>query len=183
MRKNDIVSLQKRDHTRLLELMSRYEGAGQVARKALYVDIVQLVTTHAFGEEAVLFPTARWTLPNGEALTAAIEARHQKVNDLMKELDHVAPGEAPFEQRVTAVFELLREDLTIEEEYLLPALAERLGHRGLSVVGRLWLAIRRTAPNRPHPRVSRRPPGNVLAALPLAIYDRLRRSFERASWG
>jgi hypothetical protein len=34
--------------------------------------------------------------------------------------------------------------------------------------------VRRIAPTRAHPIVARRPPGNVLAALPLALLDRCR---------
>ena len=36
----------------------------------------------------------------------------------------------------------------------------------------MWEAVRRTAPTRPHPVVSRRPPGNALAAVPLTVLDR-----------
>lgn len=39
--------------------------------------------------------------------------------------------------------------------------------------------IRRTAPTRPHPVVARRPPGNVLSALPLSVIDRTRDALDR----
>jgi hypothetical protein len=37
-----------------------------------------------------------------------------------------------------------------------------------------WEVVRRTAPTRAHPVVARRPPGNVAAAVPLSVLDRLR---------
>ena len=41
-------------------------------------------------------------------------------------------------------------------------------------VGRQWELVRRISPTRPHPVVSRRPPGQVLSALPLTVLDRAR---------
>lgn len=53
------------------------------------------------------------------------------------------------------------------------------GH--LIVLGAAWESVRRTAPTRPHPVVARRPPGNVIAALPLTVIDRLRDQLDRLS--
>jgi hypothetical protein len=44
-----------------------------------------------------------------------------------------------------------------------------------------WELVRGTAPTRPHPVVTRRPPGNVLAALPLTGIDRSRDTLETAA--
>ena len=55
---------------------------------------------------------------------------------------------------------------------LLPNLQEKLSPRQSRMLGIAWAAVRRIAPTRPHPVVARRPPGNVLSALPLTILDR-----------
>jgi hypothetical protein len=169
----DIASLQRQDHTRLLDLMRQYEAAAQPAKPALYGAIAQLVTTHAFAEETVLFPAARRSVDRGGALTAQIEAKHQRINEIMLQLEDDKPGDPVFEGRVAELFALLRDDLSREEDELLPALASGLSAAKLRATGLAWRAIKAIAPNRPHPRVSRRPPGNALAAVPLAIYDRL----------
>lgn len=57
---------------------------------------------------------------------------------------------------------------------LLPSLQRRVSVLRLRQLGLLWECVRRTAPTRPHPVVSRRPPGNVVAALPLTLIDRSR---------
>ena len=44
-----------------------------------------------------------------------------------------------------------------------------------------WEFVRRTAPTRTHPIVSRRPPGQTLSALPLSLTDRLRDSLDLAA--
>jgi hypothetical protein len=70
--------------------------------------------------------------------------------------------------------EVLRQDVRDEEDELLPRLQEAVGPTRLRQLGLAWEVVRRTAPTRPHPVVSRRPPGNALAALPLTVLDRSR---------
>ncbi|MGY3555400.1 hemerythrin domain-containing protein [Williamsia sp. R60] len=74
-----------------------------------------------------------------------------------------------------------REDVRDEEDVLLPKLQDKVSPKQLRQIGIQWEVVRRTAPTRPHPVVARRPPGNVLAALPLTILDRGRDQLDRAS--
>jgi hypothetical protein len=174
----NIVTLQRKDHERMERLLHRYEISSS-AKARIYAQIVQLVTTHAFAEETVLFPAARRLLPPTDELTRDIESKHQQVNNLMIEMQGMQPGAAGFEDRAATLFSLLRADAREEEDQLLTALAGATDERHLRSIGATWAVARITAPNRPHPGVSRRPPGNVLAGLPLAIYDRVRKLFER----
>jgi hypothetical protein len=70
--------------------------------------------------------------------------------------------------------EVLQEDVRDEEDKLLPRLQMKVTGAQLRRLGIAWDVVRRVSPTRPHPIVSRRPPGNVLSALPLAILDRWR---------
>ena len=56
-----------------------------------------------------------------------------------------------------------------------------LSAQQLRRLGLLWEAVRRTAPTRPHAVVSRRPPGNVVSGLPLAVIDRSRDALDRSA--
>lgn len=173
----NIVTLQRSDHERMERLLHSYEIGGNRARA--YARIVRFVSTHAFAEENVLFPAARRLLPATDSLTHDIEGKHQQVKNLMIEMQGMAPGEAAFEDRAATLFALLRADAREEEDELLPRLAAATDERHLRSLGVAWAAARFTAPNRPNPSVSRRPPGSVLAGLPLAIYERVRRWLER----
>jgi hypothetical protein len=53
------------------------------------------------------------------------------------------------------------------------------GPRRLRLIGWQWELVRRISPTRPHPVVSRRPPGQVLSALPLTVLDRARDLLQR----
>lgn len=76
---------------------------------------------------------------------------------------------------------VLREDVRDEEDELLPRLQDALDVRRLRLLGVAWETVRRMAPTRPHPVVSRRPPGNTLAAFPLTVLDRSRDALESSA--
>src|SRR4051812_32522938 len=76
-------------------------------------------------------------------------------------------------------FAVLDHDVRTEEDELLPRMQELLGPRRLRLIGWQWELVRRISPTRPHPVVSRRPPGQVLSALPLTVLDRARDLLQR----
>jgi hemerythrin superfamily protein len=169
-----VLTRQKKDHIvldGLLDALGRTTGDTQddVLRR-----IYRLVFSHAFAEEAVLWLVMRRVLPDGHALTLDVEREHQEVNELVTRLEtmgHDDPGRAAVLDRLVAV---LREDVRDEEDALFPRLQESVDRRQLRRLGVAWEVVRRTAPTRAHPVVARRPPGNVLAAVPLSLIDRLR---------
>jgi hypothetical protein len=116
----------------------------------------------------------RRVLPDGEALTLAVEREHQEVNELVTRLERMPLDDPERPGVLDRLAVVLREDVRDEEDVLLPRLQEAVSRRRLRQLGLAWEAVRRTAPTRPHPVVSRRPPGNALAALPLTMLDRSR---------
>lgn len=177
-----ILTRQKRDHERLDRLLHRLDrSAPGVDEQAALRAIARLVFPHAFAEEAVLWPEARRVLPDGEALTLQVENEHQEVNELWTSLEGLPSGSTDRSAVLDRLAAVLREDVRDEEDELLPRLQDAVGVRRLQVLGVAWEAVRRTAPTRPHPVVSRRPPGNALAALPLTVLDRSRDALELAA--
>jgi hemerythrin superfamily protein len=172
--RSSVLARQKRDHIRLDALLQRLAAAPVERQKAVLLDIYRLVFPHAFAEEAVLWPVMRRVLPDGHALTLQVEREHQQINELVTELEALEPGTPTHQQVLTGVVDLLQEDVRDEEDMLLPRLRERLTASQLRLLGIAWEAVRAIAPTRAHPIVSRRPPGNVLSALPLALLDRCR---------
>src|SRR5215207_6495744 len=175
-----VLVRQRRDHAELDRLIERYHGADDASRDDVLQQTWRLVFPHAFAEEAVLRPTVRATVEDGEALTARVELEHQRINELVAELDTTTPSAPGFHERLETVFALLRTDAREEEDELLARLRDVADDAELVRLGRKWEAVRRTAPTRAHPVVSRRPPGNALAALPLSLVDRVRDALDRA---
>lgn len=174
-----IVELQRKDHERLDELLTEYETGDAASRPQTYQSILTLVTTHAFAEESVLFPAARRLVKTGEITTGDIEAKHQRINELMTEMASWEPGMPEFDQRCTELFPLLRADVREEEDVLLTALGSATDDRRMRAIGAAWAMAKAIAPNRPHPGIPRRPPGNLLAAVPMTVTDRVRRAVAR----
>jgi hemerythrin superfamily protein len=170
-----ILTRQKRDHERLDALLDRLSRSAPGAEeRAVLHSIARLVFPHAFAEESVLWPQARRLLPDGEALTLEVEREHQEVNELWTSLEHLPFGSTARRDTLARLAAVLRQDVRDEEDELLPRLQYAVGAGRLRALGLAWEVVRRTAPTRPHPVVSRRPPGNVLAALPLTVIDRTR---------
>jgi hemerythrin superfamily protein len=172
--RGSILVRQKRDHVRLDGLLERLSEVPANRQDAVLLEIYRLVFPHAFAEETVLWPAIRRLLPDGQALTLRVELEHQQINALVTELERLEPGSPAHEQRLIRIVELLREDVWDEEDALLPRLQAKLTPPQLRLLGTAWEIVRAIAPTRAHPIVSRRPPGNVLSALPLALLDRLR---------
>jgi len=96
---------------------------------------------------------------------------HQQINELVARLETLEHGSAERQELLSRLVTLLRDDVRDEEDLLLPSLQAKLTFAQLRRLRIAWEAVRRTAPTRAHPIVSRRPPGNVISALPLSLID------------
>jgi hemerythrin superfamily protein len=100
--------------------------------------VARLVFTHAFAEEAVLFPAARRVLPEGDPLTLRIESDHQEVDDVVSDLDGSSRSDPDHAGLVERAFAVLDHDVRTEEDELLPRLQQLLSRRRLQVLGLGW---------------------------------------------
>jgi hemerythrin superfamily protein len=169
-----VLARQRRDHVRLARLLDQLDGTTGPAQEDVLHRINRLVFAHAFAEETVLWPVLRRTLPDGDALTLRVEKEHQEVNELVTALERDGLDHEERPARLARLTEVLREDVRDEEDVLFPRLQEALDPAELRRLGWQWEVARRVSPTRPHPTVSRRPPGNALSGLPLTVLDRTR---------
>jgi hemerythrin superfamily protein len=169
-----VLARQRRDHIELDRLLQELDATTGAAQEEVLTRIDRLVFSHAFAEETVLWPVLRRVLPDGDELTLRVEKEHQEVNELVTALERDGADDARRPARLGRLVEVLREDVRDEEDVLFPRLQERLGAQELRRLGLQWELMRRISPTRPHPTVSRRPPGNALSGLPLSILDRTR---------
>jgi hypothetical protein len=169
-----VLSRQRRDHVRLHQLLEELQSCDPYKSGPLLICLYRLVFPHAFAEEAVLWPVIRRLLPDGNALTLQVEREHQRINELVTRLEATPPGSEEWRAVLDGVIPLLLQDIRDEEDALLPRLQQVLSPRQLRLLGAQWELVRAIAPTRCHPIVSRRPPGNVLSALPLSLIDRVR---------
>ncbi|PQP17298.1 hemerythrin domain-containing protein [Rhodococcus opacus] len=176
-----VLVRQRRDHYHLEQLLQQVSASAGADRQDALTDLCRLVFPHAFAEEAVLWPLLRRTVADGATLTLRVEQEHQQINELFTRLEQVDPEPSEHATLFAQITDLLRQDVRDEEDVLLPRLQQTLGVDALRRAGRVWEIVRRTAPTRPHPVVSRRPPGNAVAALPLTGIDRARDRCDRVA--
>jgi hemerythrin superfamily protein len=169
-----VLVRQRDDHIELDRLLQELDGTTGPAQQEVLNRIDRLVFSHAFAEETVLWPVLRRVLPDGDALTLQVEKEHQEVNELVSALEADGPDDPRRPVRLARLVEVLREDVRDEEDVLFPRLQEAVPADELRRLGRRWEIMRRISPTRPHPTVSRRPPGNALSGLPLSVLDRTR---------
>jgi hypothetical protein len=174
-----ILVRQRRDHAVLERLLDQLPNSHGGNHEFVLRQICRLVFSHAFAEEAVLWPALRQVGADGEGLTAQVEREHQQITELVSRLDNSNPQDPGRDLLLEQTIALLRQDVRDEEDELLPRLQAALTSRQLRRIGLVWELVRRTAPTRAHPIVARRPPGNVLAALPLSLIDRSRDGLDR----
>jgi hypothetical protein len=167
-----VLSRQKGDHIELHRLLGKLQAASPDEAGPLLIDMYRVVFPHAFAEEAVLWPAMRRALPDGHELTLRVEKEHQEINELVMRLEAVPRGSPEWRSLLERVISLLLQDVRDEEDALLPRLQQALGADQLRLLGAQWALVRAIAPTRCHPMVSRRPPGNILSALPLSLLDR-----------
>ena len=176
-----VLTRQRRDHVELDRLLHRLAATTGEEQDEVLTQIWRLVFPHAYAEETVLWPALRAIAPDGEQLTLQVEQEHQEINELVTALEKTPHGAPRRTELLERVITLLRQDVRDEEDLLLPRLQQVLTLSQLRRLGLSWELVRRSAPTRPHPVVSRRPPGNVISALPLAVLDRSRDRLDRAA--
>jgi hemerythrin superfamily protein len=172
--RGSVLVRQRADHEQLDRLLHELDGATGTAQEEVLARIDRLVFSHAFAEETVLWPVLRRVLPDGDALTLQVEKEHQEVNELVSTLERDGLDHPDRPARLARLVEVLREDVRDEEDVLFPRLQEAVSAEELRRLGRRWEVMRRLSPTRPHPTVSRRPPGNAFSGLPLSVVDRTR---------
>lgn len=178
--RGSLLVRQREDHAVLDGLLQEVAGTQGAEQDEVLTRLGRLVFPHAYAEETVVWPVLRAALPDGEELTLRNEQEHQRINEVFSTLDRTPAGEArgPL---LAELDRLLRLDARDEEDLLLPRLQQALTPLQLRRLGRTWAVVRRTAPTRPHAVVSRRPPGNVVSGLPLALLDRSRDRLDRTA--
>ena len=169
-----VLVKQRNDHAELDVLLARLRTAKGPEQDAAVTRVCRLVFTHAFAEESVLWPALRRSLPDGEELTVQVEREHQEITEVVAALERSGRSTPERDELIERAVALLDEDVRDEEDVLFPRLQAALEPGDLRRLGRQWQLVRHISPTRSHPVVSRRPPGNVLAALPLSALDRTR---------
>lgn len=110
-----VLVRQRRDHEELEALLEELERSPCEAQPQVLRRVWRLAFSHAFAEEAVLWPALRRHVDDGDQLTLRIEQEHQAICALAVEIEELDPTHDEWAAKVAAVAELLRTDARDEE--------------------------------------------------------------------
>lgn len=123
----DVIDLLTQDHRTIGLLAQQLEDTEQPAQlRDLYVQLVEELAAHESAEQLVVFPALRAALPTVESEAHARMGEHEEINDLLAEMQTLAPAGLAFRKRASAVLLDLQRHFAAEEESLFPRLRAAL---------------------------------------------------------
>lgn len=158
----DITSLIKRDHTEIKHLFSRWESTKDDERFHIGHEFIRAVSVHSAAEEIILYGEF-YQLPGGDKMRENSLQEHQKVKELLYELDSAKTAHDPqYEHSFRQVMKELNDHIKEEEEVVLPLFERHLSKERLRNLGSTFETTRSVVPTRPHPSA---PTGRVSEAI------------------
>ncbi|KAF9481768.1 HHE domain-containing protein [Pholiota conissans] len=136
------------------------------------------VARHAVGEELVVYPLMEKHLGvKGKQLADNDRADHQKVKELLAQLESYDAGSSEHAALLQSVVELLRPHNDSEEKNDLPLLLKAISADDSAAAARSFKRTKKFAPTRAHPGAPDKPPFETVAGLMTAPIDKLKDLF------
>ena len=145
----DAIVLLKDDHKKVERLFKQFEKAGEGAhrtKRKLVDQVIAELTTHAYIEETLFYPTARAAVPEtGEHVLESVE-EHHVVAWMLSELARMDPADERFDAKMSVLMENVRHHVEEEEQEWFPQVREAMGRKDLRDLGEKMEAARGDAP-------------------------------------
>ncbi|MBM0277168.1 alpha/beta hydrolase fold domain-containing protein [Micromonospora tarensis] len=167
----DIDHLIADDHAVVARLFEHLE-AGRGDRRTLADQVGFNLALHADAEERTLYPQMAHAGEEQESRHARDE--HHAAKQQLVILDRTEPGSGEFEQALSTLMADIRQHVAEEEGQFLPGFREAVGADEMSRLGGEFLAAKRAAPTRAHPRAPSSGGGHALADPAAAVLDKAR---------
>jgi hemerythrin superfamily protein len=177
--RRDVIDVLTHDHREVEGMFAELEKlpAGHAERRKVVDQVTMELVRHAVAEEQYLYPAARRFLPDGDEVADKELRDHAKVEELLKELERLDPGDAEFDIRTAQLMTSVREHVLDEESNLFPRLATAASGEELLDLGDKVTRAKKLAPTRAHPSAPDTPPLNKLLAPGAGLVDRIRDAF------
>ncbi|MEU7825196.1 hemerythrin domain-containing protein [Catellatospora sp. NPDC049133] len=148
----DAITMLKDDHKVVEKLFKEFEKAGDAAyaKKRKIVDqVIAELTTHAYIEESLFYPTARKAAPEtGEHVLESVE-EHHVVAWMLNELKNTDPRDERFDAKMTVLMENVRHHVKEEEQEWFPEVRKAMSRGDLKELGAKMEAAKSKAPSDP----------------------------------
>jgi hemerythrin superfamily protein len=148
----DAITLLKDDHRKVERLFKQFEKTGARAhrtKRRIVDQVIAELTTHAYIEETLLYPTARAAVPEtGEHVLESVE-EHHVVAWILSELVRTDPTDERFDAKMTVLMENVRHHVEEEEQEWFPQVRAAMSRKDLRDLGEKLEAAKSGAPSDP----------------------------------
>lgn len=147
----DAIVMLKADHKVVEGLFKQFEKAGDdpAGKRAIVEQVIEELTTHAYIEETLFYPTARQAAPETtEHVLESIEEHHVVVW-MMSELANTDASDERFDAKMAVLMENVRHHVQEEEKEWFPQVRKAMGRAALQDLGARMAAARSQAPADP----------------------------------
>ncbi len=151
---SDPVLALENDHQRAAQLFQSFSGAEPEERTDILREIVRELSVHAVVEEKEVYPLVRQVLPEGDRLADEAEADHQRMKEVLADLDGADGSDPDVESRVDELQAEMMAHVEEERAEILQQLRWTLAPEEFTRLGERVEEARKNAPTRPHPRTS-----------------------------
>ncbi|HET6500742.1 MAG TPA: hemerythrin domain-containing protein [Amycolatopsis sp.] len=169
----NIIAELTADHREVEGMFAKFQALepGEHSRRREVADeFTAELVRHSVAEEQHLYPAVREHVPGGGPIADKEVADHEKVEQLLKDLERADTANPDFDTVAAKVIAEVTAHVKDEEENLFPALLEACTQDYLFELGEKIRQAKKTAPTRPHPNA----PDNKLATTGAGLADRMR---------
>jgi hemerythrin superfamily protein len=170
----DVVDLLLEQHDEIRSLFSQLETAQGRAKQELFEDLVRLLAVHESAEEAVVHPTARRKLEDGEQVVESRLREEDEAKHALAELYDLGVDHPEFDSKLAMLAQAVTQHAMREESEEFLRLRQTVEPDQLRRMAGAVKAAEAVAPTRPHPAAGESAMANLLAGPPLAVFDRVR---------
>ena len=176
MARTDVIAELTGDHREVENLFRRLETGDHTPAETgdLVDEIIMELVRHSVAEESYLYPAVRANVTGGNMLADKELADHARVDQVMRRLDGMRPGDTGFTGALAELMLEVREHVRDEENDLFPRLVAACTPDELDRLGHRVRVMKRVAPTRPRAGLPDRPPMSKVVSAPAGLVDRVR---------
>lgn len=171
----DVLDLLMQEHREVEALLDQISQPEQNPDSRDTADrVIAMLVKHSVAEEMYVYPVMEQYLPNGKQDVEHDKQEHQELEELLKQLEGLAPEEDDFAQCVSKIQEVLNDHVHDEEDEQFPRLREAVPADTLvDLRGKVEMA-EKVAPTRPHPEAPHSELFHKVVGPGVGMVDRLR---------
>jgi hemerythrin superfamily protein len=170
----DAVDFLLEQHEHVRAFFSQVDEGPGPRRAEAFDAVVRLLAVHETAEEEVVYPVARGSMPEGDAMVAARQREENEAKKELAALEAMGVENPQFMSRFRAFREKVLAHAQAEERELFPQLRQHVAEEQLATMRHALVAAEATAPTHPHAAAPVSAVGNIVVGPFVAIVDRLR---------